>query len=492
MRRYFFITLFLFMVFSLIAQDGEDPLNVGGGVGSVIIGDEVYMRFRLNPELTLGKLGIGLDIDLLMDADGNIREEDWDDFEDYVNKLYYIRYGNRGDNFYGKLGSFNSYSLGHGLVMNDYCNTLNYPMERQLGLMLGIGLPIMDLQTEIFTSSVTNPSLLAGRVTFEPLSGFSFPIVKDIQLGATFGYDTDQYEGLSDDERDSIKLDSDGDSIWDEDDLDPDGDGKITQETYNYLINDLGFPAEWIDISSGFDNEEELDELTFDEDDVMVWAVDYEVPLVKTDLFKLSHYAEYSQIVDHNSGLIFPGFAAQIAMFELNLEYRMYEEDYIAGYFDHYYDQDRATTLFNSVTDNYDVTVKEDYIAGTEKSAGWFGKLHADIFDFMYMEAGYTDMYADDDEDDLKSLTGVAGINTKIIPKLKNMEFKYYQLDVPKIEKLIDDHVIIRGIVRLEISPGTNMLWDYQERYIDVNGDGEIEGEDETVRNISFGVEFQF
>ena len=483
--------MFLLFAFSLWAQDSTDPVNVGGGVGSVIVGDQVYMRLRLNPELTVGKLGIGLDIDLLIDAEGNVREEDWDDFEDYINKIYYIRYGSRGDNFYGRLGSFTGYSLGHGMVMNDYSNTLNYPLERQLGLMLGIGLPIMNMQIEAFTSNVTNPSLLAGRLTFEPFDNSSIPIVNNIQLGATIGIDVDQYEGLSDEERSLIKIDSDGDGIWDDNDYDPDGDGKITHDTYDQLIAE-GLPAEWIDVTGGYDGEEHLNELTFDEDDMVVWGVDYDVPLIKSDMFVLSHYAEYSQIVDHNYGVIFPGFYAKFWVLHLNMEYRMYEDDYMAGYFDHYYDQDRANPLFNVVDDNFEVVLKESLLENTEASAGWFGKLRADIFDFMYIEASYTDMYGEEDEDNLKSLTGIAGINTKIIPKLKNMEFKYYQLDVPEIVGIVAPHAIIQGTLRYEISPGTNLLWDYQERYVDVNGDGDIEGEDETIRNVAIGVEFQF
>ncbi|MCF7919043.1 MAG: hypothetical protein K9N06_03920 [Candidatus Cloacimonetes bacterium] len=490
MKKILIWVLFLIFAISLWAQDDAGPVNMGGGVGSVIIGDHAYMRLRLNPELTLGKFGLGLDIDLLIDADGNVRKEDWDDFSDYVNKIYYIRYGSRGDNFYGKLGSFNSYSLAHGLIMNDYCNTLNYPMERQLGLMLGIGLPMMNMQIEAFTSNITDPTIFAGRLTLEPFDNSSIPIVNNIQLGTTLGYDVNQYEGLTKDERKEIRIDTDGDGIWDRDDYDPDGDGKITEEAYNQLLEE-GLPEEWIQVQE-FDPFEDVDELSFNKSEMVIWGVDYEVPLIKTDMLILSHYAEFSQIVNHNYGIIFPGFYAKFFIFHLNLEFRQYEDDYLAGYFDHYYDQDRASAVFVPSIGNYEVVLKEERLANAMASTGWFGKLRADIFDFLYLEAGYTDMYGKDNEDGVKSLTGVAGINTKIIPKLKNMEFKYYQLDVPKIKDFVAPHVIVQGTIRYELSPGTNLVWDYQERYIDVNGDGKIKGSEETTRSVSAGVEFQF
>jgi hypothetical protein len=72
------------------------------------------------------------------------------------------------------------------------------------------------------------------------------------------------------------------------------------------------------------------------------------------------------------------------------------------------------------------------------------------------------------------------------------MEFKYYQLNVPEIKEIIAPHVIVQGTVRYEMSPGTNLVWDYQERYNDINGDGKIKGSDETERNIAIGIEFRF
>jgi hypothetical protein len=73
----------------------SDSLTYGAGgvVGAVTVDGVTYSQIRLRPEIEFGKLGVGLDIDLLIDSDGKIRQEDWNDWKDYLGKLFYIRYG---------------------------------------------------------------------------------------------------------------------------------------------------------------------------------------------------------------------------------------------------------------------------------------------------------------------------------------------------------------------------------------------------------------
>lgn len=499
MKRVLFILIVLLSFVILYSEEESgSKVSMGGSVGTVLIGDETYMRLRLNPELKIGKLGIGLDVDLLVTEDGDIREEDWDDWQDYINKLYYVRWSERGDTFFAKVGGFSSYTLGMGLVMSDYTNSLNYPQERQIGLMAGGKLPIMDMEVEGFTSNVTNPTILAGRVSVAPLNRSNLPLLDRLRLGMTIGYDIDQYEGITEDEEELIMntVDTDKDGVPDVDDYDPDGDHKFTEET----LAELGFSEaqisefeekNWIDHNELLDNPLE----NLPEEELLVWGLDYKVPLVESDKFKLDHYSELSHIDGHGYGFIFPGFYSQFWILHMNLEFRQYEEDYLAGYFDHFYDQDRAYLQYDAEVGSsgeYVIKVKEEMLATTVAQQGWFGKIRADLFDIVYLEVGYTDMYAKDSHDGLKSLIGTLGLNTKVVPKLKNMEIKYYQMDVPEIEKLIAPRVVIKGTLRYELSAGTNLLWEYQERYQEINGIDGIQRDEEAIRNVSMGVEFQF
>ncbi|MDP8203660.1 MAG: FecR family protein, partial [Candidatus Tenebribacter mawsonii] len=169
------------------AEDSSSsgPFNMGGGVGSVMLGEETYTQIRLMPELTFGKFGLGLDIDLMIDSNGDVRTEDWDSFEDYVNKVYYLRYGERGDAFYGRLGGFKSYTLGHGLVMKDYSNMLRYPEFKQIGIQLGGNLPVAGMTAELFTSNAVKNEVLGGRLTIQPLSSTDIPLLSKLVFGGT-------------------------------------------------------------------------------------------------------------------------------------------------------------------------------------------------------------------------------------------------------------------------------------------------------------------
>jgi len=183
-------------------EEGGKGLQMGGAVGTIMMGDNVYTQIRLMPEITFGKIGIGLDFDLLIDSEGNIKEDEWDEFSDYVNKIYYIRYGHRGDPFFGRIGGFPNYTLGHGLVMRDYSNMLRYPEVRQIGLQLGGKIPIAGLELEGFSSNITKNEILAGRVTFLPLGSTEIPLLKKIRLGSTIAHDRNQIKGLIDSDDD--------------------------------------------------------------------------------------------------------------------------------------------------------------------------------------------------------------------------------------------------------------------------------------------------
>ncbi|PKL74317.1 MAG: hypothetical protein CVV27_21110, partial [Candidatus Melainabacteria bacterium HGW-Melainabacteria-1] len=111
------------------AADGQSPVNFGMGAvfGAVTIDGMNYQQIGLRPELTLWRIGIGLDIHVLLDEEGKVREEDWDNWEDYLDKLYYIRFGQKGDTFFFRYGGLDWTTLGYGTLIYGYSNMLEYP-----------------------------------------------------------------------------------------------------------------------------------------------------------------------------------------------------------------------------------------------------------------------------------------------------------------------------------------------------------------------------
>ncbi|MDD3051632.1 MAG: hypothetical protein PHR06_10865 [Candidatus Cloacimonetes bacterium] len=485
----------------LLGGEGEisnEGFSMGGAAGSISINGSNYTQIRLMPELTFGKFGIGLDIDLLIDPEGNIREEDWDDFEDYVNKILYVRYGHRGDPFYGKVGSFTDYTLGHGLVIGGYTNMLRYPEFRQIGLMLGVQLPPADMNIEAFSSNIYRNEILAGRISAAPLSFLDFPVLSKIRFGSTIATDRDQIKGLEDSDDDNYP------DVFDDYPYDDNWYNEVDKniEYWRSLYTEIiekdggvyteeGF-HEWFDNSENLYRNPSFD--NFKEDEVTVVGLDYEVPLLEKDLFKLGHYAEYAQIIDSGYGFIFPGFYSKFLIFHAKLEFRFYGEDFEPSFFDQLYDQNRASAYKSLNTDSIlvaSVVTKEQSIQGINESQGWFGSLTSDLKLFT-ITVSYEDMYGDDITNG-KSIWGIAALKPNLIPKVSVAELTYSQRRVENVlEDLKTPTTYITGKAGYAMGESTTLVAKYTERYIDLDGNGEIKGSDETLKSFGFGVEFRF
>ena len=471
-------------------DSSSGPFNMGGGVGTVMLGEKTYTQIRLMPEITFGKFGLGLDVDLMIDSNGNVRTEDWDSFEDYVNKIYYLRYGHRGDAFYGRLGGFKSYTLGHGLVMKDYSNMLRYPEYKQIGIQLGGKLPVAGMTAEMFTSNAVKNEILGGRLTIKPLSKTSIPLLNDLVLGGTVAHDRNQIKGL---------LDSDDDNYPDYFDDYPFNDewhDEVDYKKYDFWegvyfeFNPYStienFEA-WFDTSSTIDDLRNSPFSELGEDAITVFGIDYEFPLIQTPLFMLSHYGETAKIIDHKMGFIFPGFYSKFLIFHMNLEYRIYQDDFMPAFFDQLYDEQRAVVY----TDIDSVLTKESLLENMTKSHGWYGALTTNILNFLFITVAYEDMY-DENENNSRSLWGKVNFDTKYIPKLTKAEIGYTQTGFDKLTEFKTANAIINGTLGYSLGGNTQLVGSYQERYVDLNNDGKIKGNDETITSMSMGVEFRF
>ncbi len=478
----------------IFAQTENKNFGMTGGLGTVSINNKLYTRFRLMPEITLGKIGIGLDFDLLIDSEGNVRKEDWDEWQDYVNKIYYIRYGQRGDLFYGRIGGFPDYTLAYGLVMKNYSNMLKYPDYRQIGLQLGTTLPLMGLQIEAFTSNITENDIIAGRVSLTPLKPIDIPIVKNVRLGVTVAQDQNEYKGLEDRDNDNYPDyfdDYPENSKW-HNEVDHNEDEYL--QMYVEINGDSTGFYNWFYNSDVLNSKRNPSFSDLGTRKVTVASADYTVPLIDKKLLKLGHYAEYAKIIDHNWGLIFPGFYAKFLIFDANLEMRFYKNDFMPHFFDEIYDEQRAT-VYKIGEDSSKIVLKEDLIKDTQETKGWFGSLTANLANFIMVTVSYEDMYGKNNNHN-RSISGVASLNQKILPQLKTAELKYYQSGFDKLRYFKTEGAMLDGKLGYSISSNTILVANYKERYQDLNNDGKIKGKvngkPETIKTFGMGVEFSF
>ena len=97
----------------LIAQPEEIDLDnttsntsVQGAFGAVTIDGKIWNQIALRPVMPFGKLSIAFDMVLYIDQDGNIHDDHWDFStgekvkNTIIDKIYYVRYGNRWDKNY--------------------------------------------------------------------------------------------------------------------------------------------------------------------------------------------------------------------------------------------------------------------------------------------------------------------------------------------------------------------------------------------------------
>lgn len=473
----------------------EEGFQMGGSAGSMTIDGETYTRVRLNPEFSIWKFGVGLDFDFLITPDGGIREEDWDEGKDYINKILYLRYAHRGDPFYAKVGSFPTYSIANGLIMNDYTNMLQFPETRKIGGYFGVNTPFSGLGLELFTADFAENDIIAGRAHIKPFEYSQVPLLDNLEFGVTVAMDVDQLNKFNDEDGDDVpdvfdafeddadySVDTDNDGFPDELDYDADGD--------NLIDNPNDGSDWWANLPGDMqDHETILDEARIygDEDEVVIVGSDYRLPIITYDYFSLYHYAEFAKIVDYGQGFIFPGFGAKVAIFDINLEGRRFEDEFVPGYFDNLYDDQRAYVVGD------EIVTKESLLEFVNASTGWYGSVTTNIANMLYFDLAYQDMYGEDVTTG-KSLWAGLRADTNMIPKIKEASITYSQANKSYInfKYFRNANAVVNGKISYELGPKSYLVGNYKERYTDINGDKKIKGDDEIQKTFGFGVEFKF
>jgi len=167
----------------------EDENQLDGGLGMTWIDGEAYYTIGIAPDLSFGKLGFGLNIQLLYNAEtGKIRTMDWDSAADYARLIRYIRYGHKGDPFYSRIGALDRARVGHGYLMNFYRNQINYD-ERKIGLVADADLGALGFES--LTNNLGRFEVLGARLYYRPLWTSEIPVLKHIAIGASFVTDQD-------------------------------------------------------------------------------------------------------------------------------------------------------------------------------------------------------------------------------------------------------------------------------------------------------------
>jgi len=512
------------------SQAGGSPYGMGLGLGSVTIDGQIYNQIALRPELRLGKFGMGLDLIFYFDEQGKIRKNEWDEFADYLDKIYYIRWARKGDPFFLQAGALDNVTLGYGILMHGYSNTTEYPQIRKIGVHTGFQFSQLGIEAVVAnTKEMTGPGLIGGRLTFR--ASRSFPLT----FGATIVSDINQYKGLRDTDADNIpdafdafadeefklpytypenafdlgygpgsKLagdlynkDSDGDGIPDELDYDIDGDG-LTDNYHPDPTKNLEGEEDIAYAQDPFNIEDQKKSLTG-------LALDVGYPIFNNKVIKLYTYGQAAtflseDIYDYRTGEVFkpgwgiavPGVKANILSFiNANLEYRHANKNFLYNYWDRAYDYERVIIRTDSTGAIWPYTKDEMKMRNVAMN-GIFGALDVNILNYIILGSYYQHMTAGDEE--IRSFMASASIPRGKIPKLAHA-IAFYQRNNDKNPfqfKEPSENTIWGYRVGFDVGGGAILSFVYQVTYRDLDGSGTIDPDNEAVKLTTIETGFSF
>ena len=460
----------------------ENPKTTGTAVvGAVTIDGKNYQQLGLRLDIPIGKFGFGLDAQILIDEEGNIREEDWDEFEDYLDKIYYVRWARKGDPFYIRLGGLDYSYLGYNIVVDGYSNMIEYPAYKRLGMELSFegekfgGELLINNYKELLTDK---PGLLLGTRGFYKVWG-------ELAVGATLAVDFNEYNGLRD---------NDDDGYPNEIDRFPDDDSYSTYYDYylHYSDNDSSFADTAINVLPEADSvkKEELENFKDRTSSLAIWGLDIGYPLFKNDLIKIDVYGQMAAIDGYGWGFAAPAFRLKTGPFIFRAEYRHTDGEFLFGYFNPTYEMERA--FYNAGTNTF--WTKQDILDYIPSLDGYFVGAHFEGWGIFRLQVNYQDLRSGSGEDieAVKSLTGEFAINEKLIPKLAAAKAYYMQNNVEDFTEWKTPSTVLGYVLGYNIAEGTAIYFDYRFTFQDMNGDGEIIGKNETIKTIGISTKITF
>ncbi len=266
----------------------------GGGFGVTWIDDKPHYTFHLFPELAFANFGVGLDLNLEFDSNGQIRSENFNEFSDYLSIIRYVRYGLKGDPFYARLGALDYATLGHGSLMYLYNNSPSYD-TRKIGMELDMDLGFGGF--EGVYSSFGEEGVVGFRGFVRPLQfteAADIPIIGNFEIGATYITDFNPYAGVTG--------------------------GSIDPATNEFKPSqDFGT--------------------------VQAYGFDLGLPIIKTSLARLDLYFDYAKIVDFGEGQTIGALlrlnGLGLVNLQAKLERRLNGDHYLPAYFNSFYEIER-------------------------------------------------------------------------------------------------------------------------------------------------------
>ena len=490
-------------------KSGNENFGMGMGVGAVTLDGVLYNQIAARPTFKIGKIGVGLDIVLYIDNEGNIRKDDWDNFASYVDKIFFLSWGNKGDPIYAKVGGLDNITIGNGILVNGYTNMLEYPDVKRMGVDFSfssknIGVEAFMADWKEFGGESKTPGLVAARASYKGKIGLPFT------AGLSFAGDVNPYNAFDKDRdgdkySDLIDMFPDDSEAW-EDNLDRDRDGLIDNNLglSNNLLEDIvRANPNYTGIDTDVDpiTIEKISEMMTSAPRIYSAAFDFTVPVLSNKILGINLYTE--EAVLHYSGrdssfnmigMAPIGISSSIlgGIVSLKLEYRIAQENFVYGFFDRNYDI--ARVYVEQENNSIVGKTKMDAVMNQNIPAvkGVYGAITGNLFNVVTLSGSYMDMRSGDDQ--IKSFNTMASLKKGLVPKLSGADAYYIRNndENPFDFKNPSSNTIMGYRISMEISEGVNIIWNNMISYRDIDGDGIINPETEAVKVMLIETGFDF
>ncbi|MGK9476683.1 hypothetical protein [Melioribacter sp. OK-6-Me] len=339
--RYFIFFISIYFINSLTCGQSLIPYSgnsyFGGGFGLNWINGAPHYTFRMFPEFTISKVGIGLDLNINFTADGKIRSENFNEFSDYLSLIRYVRYGQKNDPLYIRLGALDYTTLGHGSIVYLYNNSPSLDSKK---IGLAFDADFNEYGFELVYSNFGSGGLIGGRFYVRPLKYTNLArllVVGSLEIGATLVTDTDDNAGVTS--------------------------GKFIDSFF--VANQK-------------------------ESNTTVVGFDVGLPILRTEIADLDFYVDHSKIINFGSGtsigMIFGFKGFSIVKLFARIEKRFIGKEFIPSYFNSLYEIEKFALDYGKKTFSSKLNVLKQVKAGS----GYFGELSGDWFGILKISGSFS------------------------------------------------------------------------------------------------------
>ncbi len=331
----------------------ENKGRLGGDMNFGLLDGDLFATINLDFSMDLGMIGFGVRVPLRLrlwdrnepneESAGVFRQEDWDEWTDYLKVIRFFRYGHKGDLLYVRVGDLWGATLGHGTIVGNYYNNLDLDHFR-LGLQIDVNTDYGGAETLL--DHLFGPAIFGGRLYVKP---WSFVDTESYLNNLAVGFTT-----VSD-----------------------------VQAPYELVPNEIedGYPR------------------VAREKSTTILGGDIEFKVLKLDWFELTPYMDLNGVagggIGYHAGIL-SLFHIPLISIDLTarLEYRYMNPDYIPAYFDAAYQVQRYNFFFKDAATGVDGTAPKRAALdrlGSKNLNGYYAELLFAVNNWFSIGSSYDD-----------------------------------------------------------------------------------------------------